>query len=89
MTLKEEWDRLDSETRHWLLDNPGCVLVPNTITARIRQNSEKSIEIDEHGQMVLSREDLDFIRGKGTGLGAAHVNDNLRFFDATQPRENE
>jgi hypothetical protein len=35
MTLKEEWDRLDSETRHWLLDNPGCPLVPNTITARM------------------------------------------------------
>lgn len=32
MTLKEEWDRLDSETLQWLLDNPGCVMVPRTVT---------------------------------------------------------
>jgi hypothetical protein len=54
MTLKEEWDRLDSETRQWLLDNPGCVLVPNTITARIQDTSARQIEVDEHGQMILS-----------------------------------
>ncbi|MGN7150737.1 hypothetical protein ACTHQ6_17265 [Arthrobacter sp. SAFR-179] len=89
MTLKEEWDRLDSETRQWLLDNPACALVPNTITVRIQDTSDRQIEVDEHGQMVLSREDLDFIREKGTGVGAAHISDDLRFFDATQPRENE
>lgn len=89
MTLKEEWDRLDAETRHWLLDNPGCVLVPNSITARIQDNSDRQIEVDEHGQMILSREDLDFIREKGTGVGAGHISDDLRFFDATQPRESE
>lgn len=89
MTLKEEWDRLDSETHHWLLDNPGCALVPSTLTARIRDNSDEPIEVDEHGQMILSREDLDFIREKGTGVGAAHISDDVRFFDATQPREND
>jgi hypothetical protein len=36
MALKEEWDRLDSDTRQWLLANPGCVLVPRTVTARIK-----------------------------------------------------
>ncbi|MEV4988440.1 hypothetical protein [Pseudarthrobacter sp. LMD1-1-1.1] len=89
MTLKEEWDRLDSETRNWLLDNPACALVPNTITTRIQNNSDGQFEVDEHGQMILSSEDLDFIREKGTGVGAAHISDNLWFFDATQPRGNE
>ncbi|GAA2551087.1 hypothetical protein GCM10009861_08520 [Neomicrococcus aestuarii] len=89
MTLKEEWDRLDAETHHWLLDNPGCVLVPNTITARIQDTSDRQIEVDEHGQMIPSREDLDFIREKGTDVGAADISDDLRFFDATKPRESE
>jgi hypothetical protein len=85
MTLKDEWDRLDAETRKWLLDNPGRVLVPNTLTTRIQQNTTKHIEVDGHGQMILSREDLDFIRDKRTGGGAAPIPDELRFYDATQP----
>lgn len=84
-TLKEEWDRLDSETRQWLRENPGCVLVPRTITARIKQNSAGHIDVDDHGQMMLSREDLDFIRGEGIGMDAAQAGEGLRFFDATQP----
>ncbi|MDP9989070.1 hypothetical protein LFT44_08950 [Arthrobacter sp. FW306-05-C] len=79
MTLKEEWDRLDSGTRRWLLDNPACALVPITITARIQDNSDREIEVDKHGQMILSREDLDFIREKGSGV-AARINDDLPFF---------
>jgi hypothetical protein len=85
MTLKDEWDRLDSETRQWLLDNPGCVVVPRTVTARIKQNSAGDLEVDQHGQMQLSREDLDFIREKGTAVGAGEISGDLRFFDATQP----
>jgi hypothetical protein len=85
MTLKDEWDRLDSETRQWLLDNPGCVVVPRTITAQIKQNTAGHLEVDQHGQMQLSREDLDFIREKGTAVGAGEINEELRFFDATQP----
>lgn len=85
MTLKDEWERLDSDTRTWLLDNPGCVLVPSTITAVVQQNSDRHIDVDRHGQMILSREDLDFIREKGTGVGAGQVNEEFQFFDATQP----
>ncbi|WP_306907073.1 hypothetical protein [Arthrobacter pascens] len=86
MTLKEEWDRLDSETRQWLLANPGCVLVPRTVTARIKQESVRRIEVDDHGQMMLSREDLDFIREKGADADAGQGSVDFRFFDATQPR---
>jgi hypothetical protein len=86
MTLKEEWDRLDSETRQWLLNNPGCVMVPRTVTARITQNSVGHIEVDYHGQMMLSREDLDFIREKGSDVDASQLSAEFRFFDATKPR---
>jgi hypothetical protein len=85
MTLKDKWDQLDSETRRWLLDNPGCAMVPCTVTDRIRQLSAGNIDVDGHGQMVLSREDLDFIREKGTGLGVARDREEYLFFDATQP----
>jgi hypothetical protein len=87
MTLEDEWDRLDSETRQWLLDNPGCVMVPSTVTASMQQQSAGHIEVDGHGQMMLSREDLDFIRDKGTGVGAEPVSEEFRFFDAARPRE--
>jgi hypothetical protein len=83
MTLKEEWDRLDSGTRNWLLNNPGCVMVPRTITTLINKNAAENIKCDVHGQMILSAEDLDFIRQKAGGVGASQVSDDLRFFDAT------
>jgi hypothetical protein len=87
MTLKEEWDRLDSKTRQWLLNNPGCVMVPRTLAARIQRNSAGHLEVDRHGQMVLSREDLDFIRDKGRGREADPIGEEFRFFDAAQPQE--
>ncbi len=87
MTLAEEWDRLDSETRQWLLDNPGCVVVPRTVSARIREYAAGHIDVDLHGQMLLSREDLDFIRGKGAAVGAGEISEELQFFDTTQPRK--
>jgi hypothetical protein len=89
MTLKDEWDRLDSETRQWLMDNPGCVIVPRTVTAMIKENAAGPIDVDDHGQLLLSREDLDFIREKGTGAGTREVSEELQFFDATQPRNRE
>lgn len=89
MSLNELWDRIDSETRQWLLDNPGCVLVPNTITARIQGTTDRLLDVDEHGQMILHRDDLDFIREKGDGVGAAHISEDLRFFDANQPRHSD
>lgn len=70
MVMKDEWDRLDSQTRRWLVDNPGCMTVPRTVAALIMQNSAGPVEVDGHGQMLLSREDQDFIREKGTSTGA-------------------
>ncbi len=61
-------------------------MVPRTVSARIKENAAGPIEVDEHGQMPLSREDLDFIREKGTGVSTREVSEELQFFDATQPR---
>jgi hypothetical protein len=85
MTLKDEWDHLDSGTRNWFLNNPGCVMVPRTITTLVNKNAAENIKCDVHGQMLLSPEDLDFIRQKASRAGSAHVSDDSRFFDATQP----
>jgi hypothetical protein len=83
MDLKDEWDRLDSETRKWLLDNPGCVILPRTMSAKISKEAAGNLEVDQHGQILLSREDLDFIREKANGAGP--VTTEFRFFDSNQP----
>lgn len=87
MALKDEWDRLDAGTRQWLMDNPGCVLVPRAVTAAIQQEAAGKIYVDGHGQMILSREDLDFIREKGIGLGERQPSEHFRFFDAGPPEQ--
>ncbi|MCY1224382.1 hypothetical protein D9M72_365370 [compost metagenome] len=82
MSLKDEWDRLDSETRTWLLENPGCLVVPRTVSAKISQGAHAAIEQDQHGQIVLSRDDHDFIRGKAEAAGTIRVPaTEYQFFD--------
>jgi hypothetical protein len=70
MTVKDLWDRLDPDTKRWFLDNPGCLLLPHTITATIREASGQDVECDQHGQMVLSPQDRDFIHSKASGATA-------------------
>ncbi|MDQ0867274.1 hypothetical protein [Arthrobacter globiformis] len=67
MTVKDQWDRLDPGTKKWLLDNPGCLILPHSITAVIREKSGHDIKCDQHGQMMLSPQDRDFIRSKASG----------------------
>jgi hypothetical protein len=85
MNIKDHWDRLSPETRRWLTDNPGCLILPRTMTETICQETGIRPDCDEHGQATPSQEDLDFIRAKAEGTQTsppAH-----RFFDATQPGE--
>ena len=87
MSLRDEWDRLDLETRQWILDNPGCVILPRTVSEKISKDSTGEFDRDEHGEISLSREDLDFIREKAAGAGQdpAPAATEHRFFDTTQP----
>jgi hypothetical protein len=83
MSLKDEWDRLDSETRTWLLENPGCLIVPRAISAKISKDANGDIACDPHGQVVLSQADHDFIREKAEAAGTIRVPvaTEYRFFD--------
>ncbi|NUT71905.1 hypothetical protein [Pseudarthrobacter sp. C4D7] len=62
MNLKERWGRLDPATRKWLIDNPGCQILPRTITAVISKESGGNLPTGQHGEAFVSREDQDFIR---------------------------
>lgn len=64
MTIRDQWDRLDPATQKWLTDNPGCLILPRTITAVICNESAGESDFDQHGQMVLSEEDRGFSQAK-------------------------
>ncbi|MEK0157464.1 hypothetical protein [Arthrobacter oryzae] len=82
MSLKDEWDGLDSETRTWLLENPGCLVLPRTMSSKISKEAHEDIERDQHGQVVLSRADHDFIREKAEAAGTIRVPaTDYQFFD--------
>jgi hypothetical protein len=87
MSLKDEWDRLDEETRKSILDNPGGVILSRTMSEKISAEAEGEFERDQHGQISLSREDLDFIREKAAGAGQdpPPAQTEHRFFDTNQP----
>lgn len=68
MNIRNHWDRLSPETRRWLTDNPGCVVLPRTITEIIHQETGLLPDADEHGQVSLSPEDLSFIRAQAEGV---------------------
>ena len=74
MNLKDRWDRLDRATQEWLIDNPGCQMLPRTITTVISKECGEDLATGQHGQALVSREDQDFIRSKmhtGSGSGTA------------------
>jgi hypothetical protein len=88
VSLRDEWDRLDTETRTWLLENPGCLIVPSAMSAKIKKDAHGDLAGDPHGQVVLSRADHDFIREKAEAAGTIRVpaGDGYQFFDtATLP----
>ncbi len=64
MQIREQWDRLDPTIQQWIIDNPGCVILPRTMTARISMETGESGDGDQHGETVLSVEDRQFIQAK-------------------------
>lgn len=83
VSLKDEWDRLDSKTRTWLLKNPACLILPRAMSAKIAKDARGDIQCDLHGQVVLSQADHDFIREKAEAAGTIQVpaGTEYRFFD--------
>jgi hypothetical protein len=83
MELKSQWHRLDPATRRWLLDNPGCVVLPRTISTMVARVADEPVVRDQHGAIQLSAADVSFIRARlhgSTPEAGGH-----RFFDAVQP----
>ncbi len=62
MDIEKLWDRLEPETRQWLVDNPGCRILPRAVVAAITKATGAELEQDRHGETVLSPSDCDFIR---------------------------
>ncbi|MEK0154872.1 hypothetical protein [Arthrobacter oryzae] len=64
MNIKDQWDRLDQTTQKWLIDNPGCRILPRTVTTIIAKATGEDPGSGQHGEMLLSQEDQEFIRSK-------------------------
>ncbi|WP_377089682.1 hypothetical protein [Pseudarthrobacter scleromae] len=62
MGIEKLWDRLEPGTRQWLVDNPGCRILPRTVVAAIAKATGEELEQDRHGETVLSPSDCEFIR---------------------------
>lgn len=45
VSLKDEWDGLDSETRTWLLEHPGCPVLPPAMSAKFCKDPRGDIEL--------------------------------------------
>ncbi|UKA64455.1 hypothetical protein [Arthrobacter sp. FW306-04-A] len=84
INIRDHWHSLSPETQQWLTENPGCVVLPRTITETIHQETGITADSDQHAQASLSPEDLDFIRARAEGTPAPPEH---RFFDAIQPGE--
>ncbi|WAH98222.1 hypothetical protein [Arthrobacter sp. MMS18-M83] len=82
MNIRDHWDGLSPGTRQWLTENPGCVVLPRTITEIIHQETGITADSDQHDQASLSPEDLDFLRARAEGTPAPPGH---RIFDAKQP----
>lgn len=63
--IRGNWDKLSPSTQQWLIDNPGCAILPRTIATVICQEIGTPVDRDLHGGTPLSQEDRDFILDRG------------------------
>jgi len=69
MHIREFWNQLSPETQQWLIDNPGSMIVPRTVTAIITQQTGEDSAVDIHGGTVLTDDDRLFIREQARRRG--------------------
>lgn len=70
MGIDKVWDQLEPETRQWLVDNPGCMILPRAVVAAISKATGDELDQDRHGESVLSDSDCEFIRNAAGLQGA-------------------
>jgi len=84
--IKEFWDHLSTETKQWLMDNPGSVIVPRTLAAIIDGQTGQDSAVDIHGGAVLTEADQHFIQDKAH-RHASKSDRGPTFFDAVGPQD--
>lgn len=85
INIREQWHRLPSPVIQWLMENPGCVILPRTLSAEISAATGTPMNFDRHGETTLCQEDIDFIRIKSQQTETAEPPTGPRFFDSVQP----
>lgn len=73
LRIRDQWNRLPSPVTEWLMENPGCMILPRTLSAEISAAIGQPATGDPHGETTLSQEDLDFIRMKSHEAGAGQA----------------
>lgn len=64
-TIEVLWANLDPRTQEWLRANPGCVILPRSVTEAVLRAGDQpdTLEgVDQHGQLLLSPQDRTFLR---------------------------
>lgn len=84
-SIRNQWHRLPSPVTQWLIDNPGCVILPRTLSAEISAATGEPLSVDPHGETTLSQDDVDFIRMKSHEAESGEPPTDYRFFDSVQP----
>jgi len=85
ISIRDQWDRLPAPVTQWLLANPGCMILPRTISAEISAATDQGTNGDPHGETALSQEDVDFIQMKSHEAEAGLADPDHKFFDSVQP----
>lgn len=60
--IEEWWGDLDPATRQSFAENPGCLVLPRTISNAVCQVSGDHAGQDRHGRLELSALDREFVR---------------------------
>ena len=85
LRIRDQWNRLPSPVTQWLMENPGCMILPRTISAEISAATGEAVNTDPHGETTLCQEDLDFIRMKSREAEPGQPDPGYTFFDSVQP----
>jgi hypothetical protein len=74
-TIETLWAKLDPRTQEWLRANPGCVILPRSVTGAVLRSGEQhdTLEgVDQHGQFLLSPQDRTFLKSVAASTPVDH-----------------
>ncbi|SEI42447.1 hypothetical protein SAMN04487917_101205 [Arthrobacter sp. yr096] len=86
MHIREFWTQLSPDTQRWLMDNPGSMIVPRTMTAIFNGETGEDGAVDIHGGTSLTADDRLFIQEQARGSRDA-AGEAPRFFDSVGPED--